>query len=65
MKKLLTAAVSFLLRSAVMFFFLCAVDTAASITGFSLGVSPLAILSGGLFGLPGVGLVLAAKMICG
>ena len=65
MKKLLRAAAGFLLRSAVMFFFLCAAGAAAPVTGISLGVSPVAILSGGLFGIPGVGLVLAAKMICG
>ncbi len=64
-KRLLALTFGFLLRSAAMFLLLCAADAASPVTGIRLGVSPAAVLAGGLFGVPGVGLVLAAKMICG
>ena len=63
MKKLVGVLAGFLLRSAAMFLLLCAIDAAAPVTGVSLGVSPAAVLAVGLFGAPGVGLFLAAKMI--
>jgi len=50
-------------RSAAAFAVLCAADMAAPFTGIDLGVPAAGILSAGLFGVPGVGLFLAAKMI--
>ena len=64
-RKVCAALLGFLLRAVAMFLLLCAADAAAPVTGLRLGVSPAAVLAGGLFGLPGLGLVLAAKMICG
>ena len=62
-KRILMFVVRFAVRSAVALAVLCAIDCAAPITGVAIGVPPVGILSAGLFGVPGVGLFLAVKMI--